>query len=253
MFEVAGWLNLIDQRFAWVAAAAALAGLVRGFSGFGSAMIFVPVAGAIYEPKIAVVLLFIFDGLTTTPMLVPAFRRCVWREVLPLTVGAAVAVPVGVRILLVAQPLLLRWLISAMVLAGVVLMAGGWRYRRAPSLAVSAAIGGVSGLAGGIASLYGPPVILFWLGGPGDARTVRANVFAFLGLATVISGVTYALNDMFTLPLLQIALLLTPLYGLATWIGSRLFAAASERQFRILAFLLCGGVAVASVPLWQRL
>lgn len=83
MFEVAGWLNLMDERFAWVAAAAALAGLVRGFSGFGAAMIFVPVAGAIYEPKIAVVLLFIFDGLATAPMLVPAFRRCIWREVLP--------------------------------------------------------------------------------------------------------------------------------------------------------------------------
>ncbi len=253
MFEVAGWLNLIDERFAWVAVAAALAGLVRGFSGFGSAMIFVPVAGAIYEPKIAVVLLFIFDGLATAPMLVPAFRRCIWREVLPLTAGATIAVPIGVRILLIAEPLLLRWLISAMVLAGVVLMAGGWRYRRAPSLGVSAAVGGLSGLAGGIASLYGPPVILFWLGGQGDARTVGANVFAFLGLAAVVSGVTYALNGMFTLPLLQIALLLTPLYALATWIGSRLFAAANERQFRILAFLLCGGVAVASLPLWQRL
>ena len=124
MFEVAGWLNLIDERFAWVAAAAALAGLVRGFSGFGSAMIFVPVAGAIYEPKIAVVLLFIFDGLITTPMLVPAFRRCVWREVLPLTVGATAAVPIGVHILLVAEPLLLRWMISAMVLVGVALDGG---------------------------------------------------------------------------------------------------------------------------------
>ena len=253
MFELAGWLDLIDERFAWVVAVAALAGLVRGFSGFGSAMIFVPVASAIYEPKIAVVLLFIIDGLVTTPMLVPAFRRCVWREVLPLTVGATVAVPIGVRILLVAEPLLLRWLISAMVLAGVVLMASGWRYRRAPSLAASAAVGGLSGLAGGIASLYGPPVILFWLGGQGDAITVRANVFAFLGLAAVVGGITYGLNSMFTLPLIQTALLLTPVYGLATWIGSRLFAVASERQFRILAFALCGGVAVAALPLWQRL
>jgi hypothetical protein len=47
--------------------------------------------------------------------------------------------------------------------------------------------------------------------------------------------------------------LLTPVYGLATWIGSRLFAVATERQFRILAFALCGGVAVAALPLWQRL
>ena len=253
MLVLDNWLNLIDERFAWVFAAAALTGLVRGFSGFGSAMIFVPVASAVYEPKLAVVLLFIFDGMITTPMLVPAFRRCVWREVLPLTVGAAVAVPIGVRILLIAEPLLLRWLISALVLAGVAVMASGWRYRRAPSLGVSTAVGGLSGLAGGIASLYGPPVILFWLGGQGDAVTVRANVFAFLGLATVIAGFTYWLNAMFTLPLLQIALLLAPVFGLGAWVGSRLFAVASERQFRILAFLLCGAVAVASLPLWQRL
>jgi hypothetical protein len=52
---------------------------------------------------------------------------------------------------------------------------------------------------------------------------------------------------------LQTALLLTPVFGLATWIGSRLFAVASERLFRILAFVLCGAVAVAALPLWQRL
>ncbi len=253
MLDLDNWLDLIDARLAWVVAAAALAGLVRGFSGFGSAMIFVPVASAVYEPKIAVVLLFIFDGLVTTPMLVPAFRRCAWREVLPLTVGAAIAVPIGVRILLTAEPLLLRWLISGLVFAGVALMASGWRYRQAPSVGVSAAVGGLSGLAGGIASLYGPPVILFWLGGQSNAVMVRHNVFAFFGLISIIGGFTYWLNGMLTQPTFQIAMLLAPVYGLATWIGTRLFTVASERQFRILAFLLCGGVAVAALPLWERL
>ncbi len=36
-------------------AIAALSGLVRGFSGFGSALIYMPLMAAIYDPRIAAV------------------------------------------------------------------------------------------------------------------------------------------------------------------------------------------------------
>ena len=44
---------LTDRRFAAALAVAALSGFVRGFSGFGSALIYIPLIAAIYEPRIA--------------------------------------------------------------------------------------------------------------------------------------------------------------------------------------------------------
>src|SRR5262245_25959592 len=96
--------------------AATVAGLVRGLSGFGSAMIFIPVASALTDPPTAVVLLFVTDELLTVPMVVAATRRCAWREVLPLSLGAALTVPLGVWLLVVVNPIAMRWVISILIL-----------------------------------------------------------------------------------------------------------------------------------------
>lgn len=241
---------LVDAAFVGVTAAAALAGLVRGFSGFGAAMVFVPIAGALYSPEQAVVLLFLTDTVVSLPLLPPAFARCTWREVAPLTAGATLLVPVGVEVLLVADPIAMRWTISLLVLAFTGLMASGWRYAGKPSVPASVAVGGAAGLAGGMASLFGPPVILFWLGGRANVPTVRANILAFFGLVTVVSAVTYLANGMITRASLVMALVLMPVYALGVVLGARGFALASERAFRFLALALCGLAALGTLPVW---
>ena len=59
-----------DRRFWPAIAIAALSGLVRGFSGFGSAMIYMPLVAAVYEPRIAAVTLLTIDTLCTAPFTV---------------------------------------------------------------------------------------------------------------------------------------------------------------------------------------
>jgi len=245
--------DMIDNRLLWAAGAAVLAGLVRGFSGFGAAMIFVPLASAIYEPKAAVILLFLVDATVTVPMLIPAFRRCSWREVAPLAIGATVTVPFGVYILTVARPDLLRWVIAAAILAAVTALSCGWRFRRVPNVPGTLAIGGAAGLTGGMASLSGPPIVLFWLGGQSDAPVVRANIIAFFGLTTVVIGVSYWLNGLFTEDLLVRALALMPIYALALWAGATGFRLAPSPLYRMAALLICAVAAVLALPAWDGL
>src|SRR2546428_11707369 len=112
-----------EPRFLLIAAAAVVAGFVRGFSGFGSAMIFVPLASLAYEPKLAIVWVIMADNLVSWPMLPPAFRKCRWREILPMAAGAAVGTPVGVLILRTVDPDVLRWVLCSAILATVVFLA----------------------------------------------------------------------------------------------------------------------------------
>ncbi len=240
----------LDASWYWVAAAAALAGLVRGFAGFGAAMVYIPVASAIYEPVIAVVTLFIVDATIQVPLVYRAVGQCRWSEVLPLALGAALTVPVGVYALRVSDPEVLRWFISGTILVLVVILATGWRYQRRPPTLASFGVGGVAGFAGGVASLYGPPMVLFWLGGQSDAPTVRANVIVFFALIAVVSGLAFWWNDLFTQQIFEIALLLIPFYAIAIWLGARSFRFASERIFRFIAFALIAVIAVSSLPAW---
>ncbi len=61
-----------SPAFLVTVAAAVVAALVRGFAGFGAALIFVPVASAAYGPTVAAPTLLIVDFVLTLPFFVGA-------------------------------------------------------------------------------------------------------------------------------------------------------------------------------------
>src|SRR5690606_25946498 len=107
--------------------AALVAGLARGFSGFGGALIFVPLASAATEPRLAAALLMIVDGILTLGLLPDAWRRSNRREVATMMTGALIGIPIGTAILALTPPVTLRWIISGIVLGLLVFLASGWR------------------------------------------------------------------------------------------------------------------------------
>jgi len=86
---------LAEPRIFAAVAVAALAGLTRGFSGFGGAMIYMPLIATIYDPRIAAVTILLVDLVSATPFAIPEVRRCTWREVTPLSLAMAVGLPIG--------------------------------------------------------------------------------------------------------------------------------------------------------------
>lgn len=237
--------------FAVAAVAAMVAGLVRGFSGFGPAMVFNPLASAIYGPAAAVPVLFIIDTLVCLPVVIRSLAHCRWREVVPISAGAALTIPFGVWVLVETDPTLLRWILCLTILVAVGALSTGWRYGGQPSVATAVGAGGLSGFGGGFAGLYGPPLILFWLGGQSAVATVRANVFVYFGLITAVVAGSYLYSGLFTAKVLTLALALMPIYALAVWAGARAFRRAPEAIYRRGALVLCAVAAVIGLPLWR--
>ncbi|HYF56306.1 MAG TPA: sulfite exporter TauE/SafE family protein [Salinarimonas sp.] len=240
-----------DPRIAFTIAITALAGFVRGFTGFGAGMIMIPAIGATYDPVTAIILLFIVDAGATTPMLLPHFRNCRWAEVGPVALAASAAFPLGLAFLLSTDPVIVRWMLSLFVLAVTVLLAAGWRYRGEPGIGRSLAVGGGMGALSGAIGLGGPLIVLFWLGGPERAARVRSNIFAFFGLFSVVSFLGFWWNGLFTPARTLAGLALLPLYAGLVLVGSRLFDRSSDETYRRAALALCGLIAVASMPVWR--
>ena len=130
-----------DHRFWAALAIAVLAGVVRGFSGFGSAQIYIPLIAAVYSPRVAAVTLLLIDTVGAAPFTVRAFAYCTWREVLPIYIAAAIAAPFGTLALMVVDPIVLRWFIAILVLSLVGVLMSGWRYHGRPSLPVTVGVG----------------------------------------------------------------------------------------------------------------
>ena len=72
---------LATHGLGWLILAASLAGLVRGFTGFGTALVFMPVAGAVVPPFWALVVLVVMDSIGPLPNLPRALRDGSPREV----------------------------------------------------------------------------------------------------------------------------------------------------------------------------
>jgi uncharacterized membrane protein YfcA len=249
--ELLAAVDLSDPRIAFVVLVTALAGFVRGFTGFGAGMIMIPAVGAAYDPVTAIILLFIVDVGATTPMLVPHFRACRWTEVGPVALAASIAFPLGLAFLLSADPLLVRWILSLFILAVTALLAAGWRYRGEPGLGQSLAVGGGMGALSGAIGLGGPLIVLFWLGGPERAARVRSNIFAFFGLFSIVSFIGFWWTGLFTPARILAGLALLPLYAGTLLLGSRLFDRSTDETYRRAALGLCAGIALASMPVWR--
>ena len=76
-----------------LAISAFLAALARGFSGFGSALIFVPLASTAIGPHAAAPLLLIIDGIAAAGLIPNAWRHADKRDVGTMSIGALVGVP----------------------------------------------------------------------------------------------------------------------------------------------------------------
>lgn len=240
-----------DRRFYAAAAFAALAGIVRGFSGFGSALIQVPLISAIYDPRLATVSYILMDLPCTLPFALRAIPECQWREVLPAIVAAAIAVPLGTYVQTASDPILLRWAMAAFVMCFLALVVSGWRYRGRPGTLPASVAGFLSGFAGGAAQMSGPPLILYWLGIPGRVAIVRANLLVFFLLLGTTLVVSYVVQAVITPLAIAIAMLLWPLYLIALFIGARWFRVASDVGYRRVAYVIVALAALVSLPLFD--
>jgi uncharacterized membrane protein YfcA len=242
-----------DPRFAAAVVIAAISGLVRGFSGFGSALIYMPLIAAVYGPRVAAPTLLLIDTVCALPFALHAMPQCNWREVAPVSLAAAVALPFGVMALVLVDPLWLRWFIVVLVLAALASLVSGWRYHGRPTLPASFGAGALAGFGAGAVQIGAPPLLVFWLGGANKAATVRANIMAYFIVQGALSCIAYYWSALFTAETLMLSLLLGLPFAAALAIGVYSFHGSSEALYRRVAYVLIALAGVASMPVFDGL
>jgi uncharacterized membrane protein YfcA len=244
--------TIADPRFPLALGVSVLSGAVRGFSGFGSALIYVPLMSALYGPKIGAASFLLTDLVTGIVFSVGVWRQATWREIVPLAISAIIAAQFGALILQYADPAHLRWTMAALVLVIVVVLSTGWRYHGKPMLIVTILVGLVAGVLGGAVQIFGPPVVLFWLSSMAAAAVVRANFVVFFAIMAAALVVTYFSFGLITADVIALAAFLAPAHILAMFLGARVFRFASEETYRRTAYAIIVLAAVTSMPLWDR-
>src|SRR6476661_11125726 len=231
-----------------ICAVAFVSGTARGFSGFGSALIFMPLASSIAGPQLVAALLLIIDFVAAAPLLPNAWKQADRKATAVMVAGALVGVPIGTYFLSRLEPVTTRWIISCFVFALLMLLISGWRYRGKDHAAISVGIGGLSGFCSGLAQTGGPPIVGYWLGRPLASKIARANILLFFAASDFFSAVSYALTGLITADAIRFSLLVGPVYGIGVWFGASLFGRASERLFRSICYVLIAAAVIIGLP-----
>lgn len=221
--------------------------MLRGFSGFGAALVMAPGFALVIEPKAGIGLITLLNVASAVQLFLPSLRQVRWDVVRPLSIAACLAYPAGLALLVALDALLIRRAIGATVVACALLLLVGYRLKGGFTTPRSATAGALSGALNGLTGAGGPPTILYLLSGDDPPARTRANFIVFFTImqAVAIPQLMYA--SVATARLAVEAALLLPVYMAATHVGVKLFPLASPLVYRRIAVAILIALGVASL------
>ncbi|WDZ84357.1 sulfite exporter TauE/SafE family protein [Micromonospora cathayae] len=224
-----------------------LGAFAQTVSGFGYALVTVPLFTMATDPRTAVVVTALTDiGLTVTAALRDR-AHVRWRVAGSLTGTALLGLPVGLLVLATVAEDVLSVLIAVVVLGCVALVASGARLRTGP-LGIGA-VGVLVGVLTAATGTNGPPLVAAFHSLGYDPRTFRATLAAIFSGIGLVGLAGFAAIGRIDAEVLWLSLVALPAVPLGWWLGNLVFDRIRPLVFRrivLVGLIGSAGVALAA-------
>ena len=218
------------------------ASVLRGFTGFGFGLAAVPLLSLGLPPAQVVPLVVTLQVVIGVAGLRTAAKSCDWRSVGLLVPGLVVGIPIGLLILTALPPNPVRLVIGVIVALSVVLIQRGIRLPPNPSRLIGFGIGLISGIVSGLASMGGPPVVVFLLAMGHDPARMRATAIVYFMLSGCVSLIPMTIRGLITQDILIWTVASLPVLFGGSRLGTWAFFRAKPRHHRMVALVTLSGL-----------
>ena len=205
-----------------------LGGFLRGFVGFGSNLLTVPIVAYFLTPIDAVVLVHVMDVPITIYLMKKTFKTCDLKTTGPMVSGLILTVQIGMLLL-------------------VILLASGLKIKGVISRKITILTGLIGGVVHGISGSGGPPFVTVLLSKNDDPTTTRGNIWLILNSLTIVGLIVLIYYDSISFIMLKFSLLLVPLYLIFTYVGILCFNKFGNEYFRKAALFLLALIAIVTI------
>jgi uncharacterized protein len=224
-------------------AVATLAAFAQSVSGFGSALVAVPLLSILAGPRTAVVTITALSIAMTALATARERRHVEWRVAATLAVTGLVGMPVGLLLLTTLDARVLTLVIAVLVLAFALLLARGWSAHPGPWARRAAGV--TSGAMLTSTGMNGPPLVIVLQAmrlRPDRFRATLQAVFCSQDIAAVAGFVVVGQVSRTALVAVAAGLPGLPVGWL---LGDRVFAGIHPQLFRrvVLGMLVLSAVA----------
>ena len=224
-----------------------LASGVQGTTGFGFALLSVPLMSLFIEPEQAVVISASLGFLTSSIQAWSERHHGDRPTIIRMLLVAAIASPFGLLVLLVASPRQLRFILAGVIIAFLILNLRGLKLKKG-GRSVDFGAGAVSGVLNTSLSTNGPPLVMALHARhlqPEEFRGTIAAVFAGSGLLTVV---LFAGAGKYSLDIVKALMVAMPALAIGYLVASRFRHRIHPDHFRrIVTWLLFATAVLATL------
>ena len=221
-----------------VVTAVFIAGLIRGFAGFGLSAVVMASAAVIIPPIELIPMCFLLEGAASLAMFRGGMAHANMKIVWGLVLCSAIGLPLGLLATTSVDVETSRNLALSLILA--LTLAQFLRLRPAflstpKGLYIS---GLTAGIATGLASVGGMVIALYVLAGDTKPKQMRASLVMFLCISMVTSLVWLIVYDVMNMQAVWRGVIMAPVVLLGVFAGTWLFRPSYEHLYRAACLTL---------------
>ena len=222
-------------------------GFIRGFLGFGSGLITIPILSFIYSPIFAVVFNIIIEIPTTIYLTYIGIKTCKFKEISPMFFSMMTMIPIGTIFLISIDEKIIKTLMSILVIFFVLLIASGWRLKTSINNYIFVVTGSISGLMQGSTGMGGPPFATILLSKGDNDQITRGNILVMSSGIVVSTVISMYFFNLFSHELLLAGILASPFYIFFSYIGSLFFNLSGKKYFRNISLIALGIIGITTL------
>ena len=213
----------------------AIAGLIRGFTGFGNMIVMSPGLSLIFGPVVAIPMIYIIELPIVSFFLVKFYKKIQWKEILLLVITSLLFAPVGLILLKnLNAEIINKWIGITVILVSLILFFN-FKINIKGKYIPQFFFRSLSGLIGG---LGGPPIVSYFLVSNFTADQIRSNITGTFFVRVSISIIFTIILGMMSLKIFFEAIVLIPIYLLFSLIGDFLYKYSNDKLFKKIALVI---------------
>ena len=243
MEAIAGFSAL---QIAAALAATFVSAFVRGLTGFGMAIILVPILALALLPVEAVLVtnfLALFIGGSEIARLVRDAEKSAWL----ICALVVLFTPPGLWLLTITGADLARFIIAMVAVFAFIVILLPQRGDNMHGTATTSGVGALSGLMTGFAGMPGPPVVPYYVGRELPRAVATASMLLIFTVAAATGLTAGAVLEELDWGLFWLALALFPAVLFGNWVGAKASGRVSDAAWRTCVGLVLGAAALAAL------
>lgn len=226
------WTGLPPTHLVISAAMVFVAGMVRGFAGFGLSAVLMASIVVIIPPVELIPVCFLLEAAASLAMFRGGLRDAHWRTAVVLALFSAIGVPIGLALTTSIDTDLSKLFALLLVLALTFLQLLKINVLPTSERYALPATGFAAGIVSGLASVGGMVIALFVLASPKKAREMRGALVLYLFFSLFTSSITLFLFDVLDEKAVARGAILSPLVLAGVFVGSKLFSRSLDQTYR---------------------